>query len=248
MVEKSINLATEEYVNNTVAGLSNRIDILTELVDVPPVYTKPSLSLSLSTTITKHNEETTVVITPNYTQNDAGEITEFILKKDGVELVSSSSFIQRYTDTITLKHGESAVYSATVSYADGPIKNTTLGFPYPSTSIKAGIVEGSNVVKAYGDTIVGVVDTNESGEDSITIVNTFLNPKKEYTNIFSLVDQRIVYMYPSSYGELKSIKDANNFEYINSYSKSVSIYDEIEYFIYILIDPVTITEFKQVFS
>ena len=48
MVEKSINLATEEYVNNTVAGLSNRIDILTELVDVPPVYTKPSLSLSLS--------------------------------------------------------------------------------------------------------------------------------------------------------------------------------------------------------
>jgi hypothetical protein len=248
MVEKSINLATEEYVNNTVAGLSNRIDILTELVDVPPVYTKPSLSLSLSTTITKHNEETTVVITPNYTQNDAGEITEFILKKDGVELVSSSSFIQRYTDTITLKHGESAVYSATVSYADGPIKNTTLGFPYPSTSIKAGIVEGSNVVKAYGDTIVGVVDTNESGEDSITTVNTFLNPKKEYTNIFSLVDQRIVYMYPSSYGELKSIKDANNFEYINSYSKSVSIYDEIEYFIYILIDPVTITEFKQVFS
>ena len=248
MVEKSINLATEEYVNNTVAGLSNRIDLLTELVDVPPVYTKPSLSLSLSTTITKHNEETTVVITPNYTQNDAGEITEFILKKDGVELVSSSSFIQRYTDTINLKHGENVVYSATVSYADGPIKNTTLGFPYPNTSIKAGITSGSNVVKAYGDSIIGVVDTNESGEDSITIVSTFLNPKKEYTNIFSLVNQRIVYMYPSSYGELNSIKDANNFEYISSYSKSTTTYDGIDYFIYILIDPVTITEFKQVFS
>ena len=248
MVEKSINLATEEYVNNTVAGLSNRIDILTELVDVPPVYTKPSLSLSLSTTITKHNEETTVVITPNYIQNDAGEITEFILKKDGVELVSSSSFIQRYTDTITLKHGENVVYSATVSYADGPIKNTTLGFPYPSTSIKAGITSGSNVVKAYGDTIIGVVDTNEAGDDVINIVSTFVNPKKEYTNIFSLVNQRIIYMYPSSYGELSSIKDANNFEYINSYSKSISAYNGVEYFIYILIDPVTITEFKQVLS
>lgn len=248
MVEKSINLATEEYVNNTVAGLSNRIDILTELVDVPPVYTKPSLSLSLSTTIAKHNEEITVVITPNYIQNDAGEITEFILKKDGVELVSSSSFIQRYTDTINLKHGENVVYSATVSYADGPIKNTTLGFPYPSTSIKAGVATGSNVVKAYGNSIIGVVDTDESGEDNITIVNTFLNPKKEYTNVFSLVNQKIVYMYPSSYGELKSIKDANNFEYINSYSKSIATYDEVEYYVYILIDPVTITSFKQIFS
>ena len=55
-------------------------------------------------------------------------------------------------------------------------------------------------------------------------------------------------MYPSSYGELSSIKDANNFEYINSYSKSISAYNGVEYFIYILIDPVTITEFKQVFS
>lgn len=247
MVEKSINLATEKYVDNIIAGLSEKIQLLTEIVDVPPVYTKPSLSLSLSTTIVKHNEETTIVITPNYIQNDGGEITEFILKKDGVVLATDTSFIQRYTDTITLSHGENVVYSASVIYADGPIKNTTLGYPYPNTSIKSGIAEGNNVVRAYGNSIIGIVDTTEAGEDTINIVSTFINPKKEYANSFSLVNQRIVYMYPSSYGELTSIKDANNFDYINSYSKTTSTVDGIEYFIYILIDPVTISDFKQEF-
>ena len=267
MVEKSINLATEKYVDNLVAGLSEKIQLLTEIVDVPPVYTKPSLSLSLSTTIVKHNEEATIVITPNYIQNDGGEITEFILKKDGVVLATDTSFIQRYTDTITLSHGENVVYSASVTYADGPIKNTTLGYPYPNTSIKSGIAEGNNVVRAYGNSIIGIVDTTESGEDTINIVSTFINPKKEYTNSFSLVaifmirdkssksrlDTEIekTNRYKEQVSELNeqltSIKDANNFDYINSYSKTTSTVDGIEYFIYILIDPVTISDFKQEF-
>lgn len=247
MVEKSINLATEKYVDNLVAGLSEKIQLLTEIVDVPPVYTKPSLSLSLSTTIVKHNEETTIVITPKYIQNDGGEITEFILKKDGVVLTTDTSFIQRYTDTITLSHGKNVVYSASVTYADGPIKNTTLGYPYPNTSVKSGIAEGSSVVRAYGNSFIGTVDMTESGDDVINIISTFINPKKGYTNSFSLSNQRIVYMYPSSYGELTSIKDANNFDYINSYSKSTTTVEGIEYFIYILIDPVTISDFKQEF-
>ena len=248
MAEKSINLVTETYVNNAISDVNLKIKKLAELVDSPPVYANPSIGLTLSTTIAKHNEETTVIITPSYTQNDAGEITEFILKKGEEILVTSDNAIQRYTDKVTLKHGENIVYSAIISYADGKIKNTTLGEPYPETSIKAGTIAKTNMIKGYANTFIGVASINENGEDEISIVRTFVNTTKDYSCILSLVDQRIVYMYPSSYGELTSIKDINNFDYINSYAKTVSTYDGVDYFVYIMIDPVTITEFKQAFS
>jgi hypothetical protein len=55
-------------------------------------------------------------------------------------------------------------------------------------------------------------------------------------------------MYPSSYGELSSIKDANNFDYINSYKLVKMMHNEVEYNVYILKDPVKINGFKQIFA
>ena len=55
-------------------------------------------------------------------------------------------------------------------------------------------------------------------------------------------------MYPMSYGELDSIKDANGFEYISSYTMSTITYDDIEYYVYVLSEMTTIDKFKQVFS
>ena len=55
-------------------------------------------------------------------------------------------------------------------------------------------------------------------------------------------------MYPQSFGALTSIKDSNNFEYINSYTQSTISYNNVDYYIYILTDPVEIDEFKQTFN
>ena len=55
-------------------------------------------------------------------------------------------------------------------------------------------------------------------------------------------------MYPQSFGTLTSIKDANNFDYINSYTRSTLSYNGVDYYVYILTDPVTITGFKQIFN
>ena len=63
-----------------------------------------------------------------------------------------------------------------------------------------------------------------------------------------MTKQRSVYMYPQSFGALTSIKDSNNFEYINSYTRSEMAYNEVEYYVYILTDSVTITGFKQIFN
>ena len=63
-----------------------------------------------------------------------------------------------------------------------------------------------------------------------------------------MTNQTSVYMNPQSFGALTSIKDANNFEYINSYTRTTMNYNGVDYYVYILTDPVTITGFKQIFN
>lgn len=68
-----------------------------------------------------------------------------------------------------------------------------------------------------------------------------------YSNI-ALNDERICYAYPVSFGNLTSIKDANNFEYIGSYTKYTMTIDSVSYNVYVLTDPITATGFKQIYS
>ena len=49
-------------------------------------------------------------------------------------------------------------------------------------------------------------------------------------------------------GNLSSIKDANNFEYLNSYTKSTVMIDGTNYNVYVLTDPVTISGAKQIYA
>ena len=68
-----------------------------------------------------------------------------------------------------------------------------------------------------------------------------------YNNI-ALNDERICYAYPVSFGNITSIKDANNFEYISSYTKYTMTIDSVSYNVYVLTDPITATGFKQIYS
>lgn len=71
---------------------------------------------------------------------------------------------------------------------------------------------------------------------------------KNYTSTIDLVDGCTCFIYPKYFGKLTTIKDANNFEYINSYTLTERNLDGVDYYIYALTDPVTITNFKQSFS
>ena len=68
------------------------------------------------------------------------------------------------------------------------------------------------------------------------------------TTTYKMINQRIVYMYPKSFGALINIRDINNFDYINSYTRSEITYNDVDYYVYILTDPVEIDEFKQTFN
>lgn len=87
-----------------------------------------------------------------------------------------------------------------------------------------------------------MLDIEERGISHLVLTS------KNYTSTINLVDERTCFIYPKSFGKLTTIKDANNFEYINSYTLTERSIDGVDYYIYVLTDPVTITNFKQSFS
>ena len=258
-------LATEDYVDEKISQIEpggggmteeereqlekNTSDISTILgiVDTPPTYTKPTLSISFNTSTLEHNKATSVTITPNFRQNDAGSVSKYVLYKNGAEIFNNTT-VSAYTDSATINHNGSISYSATATYGDGLIKNTLLGIPYPNTSIKSGSVSASGTIRAYALSYYGVINSSTITENDISSLSSRLSSSKSYTYTVSLSEQRIIYMYPQSFGTLTSIKDANNFDYINSYTRSTLSYNGVDYYVYILTDPVTITGFKQIFN
>ena len=228
-----------------MSNMENDIDTILSIIDKPPTYTKPTISISLSKTNIEHSKSYDISITTTFKQNDAGNVTGYKVYKNNSVIFENTS-VSSYTDTISIQHGGSITYKTEVTYGDGPIKNTMLGIPYPSTSIKSGSITSSGTIRAYALSYYGVIDGSEFIDTNG--LTSKLRTSKSDTITMSLTNQRIIYMYPKSFGNLTSIKDANNFDYINSYTLSNTVVNDVEYNIYILTDPVTITNFKQIFN
>lgn len=225
----------------------NRRDInkILKVVDKPPQYTKPTLSISISPSTIEHNKSTNVTISANFNKNDGGPVKSYTIKK-GNEIIFSNSIITNYTESINVSHGTTTTYTGIVEYDNGVIKTSTMGVEYPAGQIKAGSISANNSVKAYALSYYGVI--SGSTITNVSALSSRLSTSKSFTTTFTLKNQRVVYMYPKSFGTLTSIKDANNFDYINSYTLSSMNYNNVDYYVYILTDPVTITDFKQIFN
>lgn len=221
------------------------ISTILNIVDTPPTYTRPTLSININPNMIQHNTSTSITIRSTFNANDAGNVVNYTLTRNG-ESIYTGTTVAQYVDTISTSHNTTVSYSATVEYSDGIIKDTLLGIPYPDTSIKAGSITSSGNVRAYALSYYGVINTSTITD--ISGLSSRLSSNKSYTYTASLTEQRIAYIYPKTFGELTSIKDANNFDYINSYTRSTSIFNGVEYYIYILTDPVTINNFKQIFN
>ena len=236
-----VDYVTKEYLDEVLSNYSGG-------GNVNPTYVKPTLSVKSSVSSVQHKKETRVTLTPNFSQNDAGKLVKFSVMKDSQVLFEDTK-VDSIEVTLNLKHGEVATYVFNVEYEAGPIKNTTAGVPYPDTAIKAGSLTTSYSVKCTANSYVGTIPDRAFKQSDIQNFTSVRNQSKSYTHIYSLDEQKSVYMYPRSFGELTSIKDTNNFDYINSYTRSLLVYDDIDYFVYVLTDAVIMTGgFKQTFN
>ena len=81
--------------------LESDLAAVLNMLEKPPTYSAPSVSLSISPSSTIHNEATAITITPKFNKNDAGDIVSYILKK-GNDVVAEGTILESYKDTVTL--------------------------------------------------------------------------------------------------------------------------------------------------
>lgn len=129
-----------------------------------------------------------------------------------------------YTFDVTPNEVGDTRYSVSVDYEDLTVtESITIPVTYPSYF---GITENN--------ADIDMIDINN--------LTKLILPTRSYKTNVSLNHQKAVYMYPASKGALTTIKDENGYELINSYTrKDTTLFDNIPYYIYILTNPITIT-------
>lgn len=212
-------------------------------------------------------DDTLSEVSTNPVQNKI--ITEALnrLNKEVFPLTISVSgggmFEKRTSQTITVswtvKEGADVITPDTITVNDEPVTNTdrnkqftnvTVNTTYTVKAVKNGItVTGSTSVTFVNPNYFGPVDSTFSAtEENIKALTKIVKGSRSYTGNTTLNNQKVCYAYPKSFGALTSIKDANNFEYLSSYTRSeVNVWDET-YYVYVLTDATTIDSFRQTYS
>ena len=166
---------------------------------------------------------------------------------------------QSITVKWTTKEADDVITPKTVSLNDEPLEASATSKVFESISsnttytVKVSndyeTVSGSTSVRFVNPNYFGVIDaTNEVTEDIILGYTELIRGSKSYTGTTSLNNQRTVYAYPKSFGALTSIKDANNFDYLGSYTRSELEINNETYYVYVLTSPTSITTFKQIYA
>lgn len=90
-------------------------------------------------------------------------------------------------------------------------------------------------INAVYPSFVGCVAPGiEVNADVVANFEKVLNADKEAEFDVQLQNERFVYAYPKSFGDLESIKDINGFEMIESFEKDELLINGVAYYIYIL--------------
>lgn len=109
-------------------------------------------------------------------------------------------------------------------------------------------VRKESSIKFVNPTYIGAVNSLTPTSAEITAFTENLKESFKGTYTVTMNDQRTCFAYPASMGNITSIKDKNNFEYINSFTKTTDIINGELYNVYVLTDAVTAANFTWIFN
>lgn len=109
--------------------------------------------------------------------------------------------------------------------------------------------QGSATITFVNPSYDGAVAANFTAtEANIKALTETLRSGKGGARTFNLNNQKACIAYPKAFGTATSIKDANGFDYLASYTRSeLNVNGEL-YYVYLLTNAVTITDMKQTIS
>lgn len=177
--------------------------------------------------------------------------------------VTSKSFVKGTSNIskIEIYNGSNLVntqtYTTNTSYTykvTGITSNTTLKVRVYDTEGKYKEVS-TRTYKFVYPSYKAIVDVSSvpSASDLATLIattdNEFLLDKKGYTwSGITMTNKRTVYAYPKSYGVLSSIKDQNNFDNTDSFTKLETKINSVDYILYIMTNTASAKDGKLIFN
>lgn len=225
---------------NFVEG-TNLEDIIKKILVkyLPPTATftiTPSNTLKLfGDTIT--SETMKVVVTKK-----SNDITEIVFKADSTVLNSITSGVNNggtfsYTYTPSTPIDNTVTLSVDVKDGEQTVtKSIKITFCYPT------------YYGTVADSVASMSASDIQGLEKRVAVN---NKAMTWSGI-SMDYGKLCYAYPKSFGALTSIKDANNVDYINSYTRTEVTLTEngnsVVYYCYLLTDAAGVSNFKQIYA
>ena len=220
--------------NGNYVGIYSKKEIDDLLYPILNPYEAPIVNLSASNTLFKVGTTNLVTFTANITKG-RDDITsiKFVNETDTVlKEITDKTELAKTTQTYTLSMTTTGTVKVIVSDGISTVeKSVTVTYTYDSYY---GIISG---------------DKTSLTSNEIKSLNTKLTTSKSFKyDEINLDNQKIAYAYLKSRGALTKILDANNFDYLNSYTRSEVNIDGQEYYLYILTKATIIDGFKQIYQ
>lgn len=246
--------AKYDYTSNiAVGGITsgttiNKDDLLADLVKQMlvttyyPTYTEPSATLSYSADTLVEVKSTIPALnaTVGYNagaimlqgvkqNNRGGNANKFSISTSGAETEyndeSTSSGVFS-VPTLTRNTKGNIVITGRVDYDEGPQPKDSTGADY-QTPLAAGSKTSSKTIKFIQAFYYGA--SNSVDVSDFTGLTKLVQEKGTKTVNITTADQHLTFIYDSSYGDLTSIKDDNNFELIDGWTKTTKTIDGLSY-------------------
>lgn len=158
------------------------------------------------------------------------------------EFTWSTSMIPKsisLTDCTVETSDTSYTYNKTIS----DTKTFTLSVTDSKNNTKSSSITFSFVYPFYYGTF-----SENLTEEEIKNSTKLIELKNNKTIRITYTDMRFFYAYPKNYGELKSIKDGNGFDYINDFNKEEININNISYYIYKIKDKASVSNIVFTFN
>lgn len=196
---------------------------------IPPTYVSPTLGLTGSGQLNvEAGTILTPLLTPAFNQQDGGAPIQYVLRKDGLALVTNPT-AQAFSDA-EFQLGDTAVsYQATNSYDAGPVKNNNQGNPSPTGQIAAGATVSNTVTYTGKRFLFYTADIGNNkpvtSDDVRFLPSKVLGPTNGaiFTLNIPAGTKRVVFAYPESIRDVTSVKyvELGNGEVKDTFIKTV---------------------------
>lgn len=143
------------------------------------------------------------------------------------------------TDCTVETSDTSYTYNKTIS----DTKTFTLSVTDSKNNVRSSSITFTFVYPFYYGTF-----TNSLTETDIKNEVKLVELKNNKTLTLTYNDMKVFYAYPKAYGELKSIKDGNGFEYLNDFNKEEMNINSIPYYVYKIKNKASVSQIKYIFS